>query len=504
MANDFLPYNVDQQFLLPPDLREWLPEGHLARFVLDVVDQMDLGDILDRYRRKDPRGRSAYDPKMLVSLLLYAYCVGRPSSRKIEKATIEDVAFRVIAANQHPDHDTIAAFRRDHLKGLSTLFVKVLALCQQAGLVKLGHVALDGTKIAANASKRKAMSYARMRKTERELAEEVARLMAEAERVDRDEDARFGKGKRGDELPAELARRESRLQKIREAKAALEAEAAATRARELAERTKQAQEEAAQAPPETQPRAKRRVQRIEKQAEAAADRANEKADQAGLSAPDLAPSDLDALPSHQVQADVDGEPKPDAQRNFTDPQSRIMPSNGTFVQGYNAQLAVDDAHQIIVAQGITNQSPDAQHLRPMLNQIEANCGAVPQQMTADAGYWSESNAAYCAERGVDAYIATERLKHGEKPPAARGRVPKSLDAKGRMRRKLRTKRGRAVYAQRKAVVEPVNGQIKEVRGFRRFLMRGQERVAGELSLIAATHNLLKLFRSGWSPALAMP
>ena len=221
MARDFLSYDLDQPFLLPPDLREWLPEGHLARFLLDVIEELDLSEIVGPARARDPRGRSAYDPRMLTALLLYAYCVGRPSSRKIERATYEEVPFRVLAGNRHPDHDTIASFRKRHLVALSRLFLQVLRLCQAAGLVKLGHVALDGTKVQASASKHKAMSYERMLKSEAELAEQVERLLAEAEAVDAEEDDRYGSGRRGDELPEELARRGSRLAKIRAAKEAL-------------------------------------------------------------------------------------------------------------------------------------------------------------------------------------------------------------------------------------------------------------------------------------------
>ena len=219
MAKGYLPYDVDQRLLLPPDMRAWLPEGHLALFVLDVVEALDLSAIYRVYEAKDSRGRAGYHPVMMVALLVYAYCVGRPSSRRIEQATYEDVAFRVLAGDQHPDHDCIAAFRKEHLEALAGLFVQVLELCRKAGLVKLGHIAIDGTKMKANASKHKAMSYDRMSETEKKLEDEVRRLLAEAEAIDATEDAQHGKGKRGDELPKELKRREDRLVKIREAKA---------------------------------------------------------------------------------------------------------------------------------------------------------------------------------------------------------------------------------------------------------------------------------------------
>ena len=225
MSKTFRPYSLDQRLLLPPDLREWLPEGDLALFISDVVAEMDLSAIYHAYETGDGRGQPPYHPALMVTLLLYAYCTGMPSSRKIERATYRDVAFRVLAGDQHPDHDSIAEFRKRHLSALAQLFVQGLRLCQAAGLVKLGHVALDGTKIKANASKHKAMSYARMEETERRLEQEVAALLEQAQQVDAAEDAAYGRGRRGDELPAELARRESRLTTMRAAKAALEAEA---------------------------------------------------------------------------------------------------------------------------------------------------------------------------------------------------------------------------------------------------------------------------------------
>ena len=221
MAKEYLPYDIDQRLLLPPDMRDWLPDGHLGLFILDVVGELDLSKIYAVYDEKDPRGRAGYHPAMLVALLVYAYCIGKPSSRYIERATYEDVAFRVISGDQHPDHDSIAAFRKQHLDALAGLFLQVLRLCQKAGLVKLGHIAIDGTKLKANASKHKAMSYERMGETERKLEDEIRELLAKAERIDAEEDAEHGKGLRGDELPKELRRREDRLRKIREAKAAL-------------------------------------------------------------------------------------------------------------------------------------------------------------------------------------------------------------------------------------------------------------------------------------------
>lgn len=485
---------------MPPSPEEWLASDHLVYFLLDVGEVLDLRAIEARYQSKDSRGTRPYDPRMMVLLLLYAYCVGRPSSRRIERATYEDVGFRVLTGGQHPDHTRISEFRRENLAELRGLFLQVLRLCQEAGLVKLGHVALDGTKMGANASKHKAMSYERMKKVEAELAAEVDELLKKAETADADEDERYGPSRRGDELPDELQRRESRLAKLRAAKKKLEAEAAAAKARERRERANEAQRDAEAASPEEEPKAERRADRAEEDAAEAAERARRRAREADEPEPDLAPRRADEFPSHQVQANRDGEPAPKAQRNFTDAESRIMKTGNGYLQGYNAQVAADGHAQVIVAEHVTNQAPDVQHLAPMLGELEGNCGTLPEVLSADNGYWSEANVKVCADKGVDAYIATGRLKHGEKPPALRGRVPKNLDAKGRMARKLRTKKGRATYAKRKAIVEPVFGQMKGARGLRGFLLRGLAKVQGEFTLMCTTHNLLKLYRASLAPA----
>lgn len=451
MSKVFRLYAPEQSELLPPSPREWLPEGHLAYFVLDTVKELDLKPLLSRYER-ELRGYPPHHPQMLVGLLLYAYCVGVASSRRIEKKTYEDVAFRVIAAGQHPDHTTISEFRRRHLEVLGGLFVQVLALCQKAGLVKLGHVALDGTKMKANASKHKAMSYERMQQREQELAQKVAQLLKAAEEADAAEDRLYGKKKRGDELPQELQRAETRLAKIRAAKAELEAEARA--AREQLEADKKKDQE-----------------------------------------PSEPPSGPTPLPSHQVPSDAKGQPKPGAQRNFTDPESRIQKTQSGFIQGFNAQAAVDEGHQVIVAQALTNQSPDVEHLLPMMEQVVKNCSGPPAVMTADTGYFSEANLVGATCLGVEAYLSTGRQKHGEEPRPVRGRMPRSMSLKQWMERRLRTKKGRAVYARRKAVVEPVFGQIKQVRGFRQLLLRGLQKARGEWALICLTHNLLKLYKA---------
>lgn len=432
--------------MLPPSPMDWLPEGHLARFILDLVKELDLDAIYARYER-DLRGFPPYHPQMMVGLLLYAYCVGVPSSRKIERKTYENVAFRVIAGEAHPDHSRINEFRRVHLEALAGLFAQVLRLCQQAGLVKLGKVALDGTKMKANASKHKAMSYQRMREEEKRLRARVNELLAEAERVDAEEDAEYGVGRRGDELPEELQHSESRLARIRAAKKALEEEA------------RQQQEEE-----------KRTKDRND---------------------PPPGPTET-PLPKHKIQTTEKGKPTAKSQRNFTDPESRIMKSGDGFIQGFNCQAMVDAEHQVIVAQAVTNQAPDVEHLLPMIAQTIANCGELPEKMLMDAGYYSDANVCEVEKWKIDGYIATGRRRRNEPPPIVRGRPPANLTIKQRMARKLASKDGAAVYARRKVIVEPVFGQIKEVRGFRRLLLRGLAKARHEWSLITLTHNLLKL------------
>jgi transposase len=459
----FKPYTPDQLLLLPPALQDWLPEGHLALFISDVVDHaLDLTPILAPYETGDGRGQPPYHPALMVKLLVYAYCMGKPSSRQIERATDEEVPYRVLAANQHPDHDSIAAFRQQHLQALAGLFTDVLALCRQAGLVQLGHVALDGTKVLANASKHKAMSYGRMGEAERKLEQEVAALLAQAQQVDAAEDTQYGKGKRGDELPAELARRESRLAKIREAKAALEAEAKVQAAKAaVAAQAKHAERERQAADTGRKPTGR----------------------------PPKIPDATQATPP------------PKAQRNFTDPDSRIMKDGATkgFVQAYNAQAAVDGAAQVIVAAAVTQDANDKRQLVPMLTQVTGNCGQPPTAASADAGYFSDTSVTAKTLQGMALYVPPDRQKHGECAPAASD--PPSPDAAAitQMRAKLQTVAGQAIYALRKAIVEPVFGQIKGTRGFRRFSLRGLAKVRAEWLLICATHNLLKLFRAGWTP-----
>ena len=460
MGQNFIADTVNQTLLFPPSLHDWLPEGHLARFLLDVVSALDLSAIYTSYQEKDGRGQAAYAPEMMVRLLLYGYARGVYSSRKIQTRTFEDVAFRYLSGDQHPDHATIAEFRKRHLEALSGLFTQALLLCSEAGLVKLGHVSIDGTKIKANASKHKAMSYKHMNETEARLKQEIDALLAAAEKTDAEEDAQYGKDRHGDELPAELQRRESRLQKIGEAKAALEQEA---------------KEKAAEQRAETEQKLAER---------------EEEERRTGKKKPGRKPEPCDPEQAR---------PDDTAQRNFTDPESRIMPdgaNKGSFVQGYNAQIAVDSASQVIVAAEVTQDTNDKKQLIPMIAQITANLEQKPGKVSADTGYFSEANVTDESVKEVDLYVATGRDKHGDAVETSSSPPPSGASPKEAMREKLRTEAGRTVYKMRKAIVEPVFGQIKEQRGFRRFSLRGKENVSREWKLVCAVSNLLKLFRAG--------
>ena len=438
----------------------------MARFLLDVVSALDLSAIYKSYQEKDGRGQAAYAPEMMVRLLLYGYARGVYSSRKIQTRTFEDVAFRFLSGDQHPDHTTIAEFRKRHLEALSGLFTQALLLCSEAGLVKLGHVAIDGTKIKANASKHKAMSYKRMNETEARLKSEIDALLAAAEKTDAEEDALHGKDRHGDELPAELQRRTSRLRKIQEAKSALE---------------EKAKEEAAR-------------QRAEVEQKLAEREEGEK--RTGKKKRGRKPQ----LPDPEQAS-----PDDTAQRNFVDPESRIMPdgaNKGSFVQGYNAQIAVDSESQVIVAAEVTQETNDKKQLLPMIVQIAINLEQKPEKVSADTGYFSEANVTDESVKDVDLYIATGRDKHGEVMDTSSDPPRADASPKEAMREKLRTAAGRTVYKKRKAIVEPVFGQIKEQRGFRRFSLRGKQNVSREWKLVCAVSNLLKLFRAGWVPEMA--
>ncbi len=426
MAKTYRPYVPEQDLLLPPSLRDWLPEDHLAYFVSDLVDHLDLSAIMKVYEEED-RGYPPYHPVMMTKVLVYAYCVGVFSSRRIQRRLREDIPFRVLAAGNAPDFRTIADFRKTHLTALQGFFEQVLQMARELGAVRVGRVALDGSKVKANASKHKAMSYDRMREKQRQLRQEVKQLLAQAEATDAAEDTQYGADRRGDELPAELQRRESRLTRIREAKRVLEA------------------------------------------------RAKDAAEAAGQ------PADA-------------AKPDPKAQYNFTDPESRIMKGPDGFVQAYNAQIAVDE-QQLIVGQAVTQETNDKKQLMPMVTMMEEQSGLTPTQLLADAGYCSDENLTAIADTPIDAYISTRKQKHGERPgPCPRGPLPKTATRVDRMSRKLHRKAGAAIYAARKAIVEPVFGQIKQARGFRQFLLRGLAKVQGEWSLVCTTHNILKLHR----------
>jgi transposase len=390
--------------VLPPSLQEWLPRKHLVYFVSDLVESLDLSAIHSCYNEE--RGFSPYHPLLMTKLWVYAYARGLRSSRKLERATLEDVAFRVLCAGNEPDFRTLAAFRKRHLAPLGGLFVQVLQLSRRAGLAKLDHVAIDGTKVKANASKHKAMSYARMVDEAARLRAQVEQMLAESDAIDAAEDEKYGSDKRGDELPAELANRKTRLKKIQEAKAALEAEARA---------------------------------------------------------------------KHERTGRGKSTPAAKAQRNFTDPESRIMPnSDKAYIKAYNAQLAVDADHQVIVAADVVQASNDKQQLIPMVEAVVDNCEEIPDAVTADAGFWSNANARRMEYYEIEALIAPERISHkrwrAATPPD--GPVPAGATPKERMRHKLRTKDGRAEYDKRKITVEPVCGQLKTVQGLTHFLLRG--------------------------------
>ena len=504
MAKKYRPWTPNQSWLFPPSPRDWLDKEHFVFFLMEVVDELDIGAIEDSIHAKDARGNRPFDPRMLTALLLYGYCTGVRSSRKLEKATWEDVATRVLVGEQHPDHSVIARFRRRHITALEGLFLQVLKLCSRHGLTKLGHVALDGTKVQANASKHKAMSHARMKKEEERLRAEIEAMLADAEAVDREEDAQYGSDKRGDELPEELRRRVGRRERIRQAMAEIEAEAAQGRVEAVEARERRHEEtaqeadadateqEAAGRPEQAQQsrqarrKAKRLAEKARKQADAARKHLQEKK-KAARYEPASAPDSLTDLPRHLAPWDAKGNPKPRAQRNFTDPESRIMVSGGNYLQAYNGQAAVDSGHQIIVAADLSNTPPDTWQLQPMVQQTIDAMGEPPTVFTADNGYYADDNAIFCAERGIEAYIST-------------GKHPAATEERQAMTTRLQSEAGKAAYKRRKAIVEPVFGQIKEILGFRRFSLRGLDLARGEWRLICTAHNLLKLWRYGAAAA----
>lgn len=435
MTKSFRPWPVDEVWLLPPSVQEFVPAGHPAHLVRDIVrEELDLSAILAAYT--EPRGYPPYHPAMMVALLLYAYSQGIYSSRRIARGCEERLDFQAVTALNRPDFRTISEFRRRHLEALSGLFVQVLSLCQRAGLVGLGHVAVDGTKLRANASKHKAMSHERMVQAETGLAAEVQAWLEQAGAADDAEDAAHGPDRRGDERPAWMRDKQRRLARIRAARAELEAEAKAR--------------EAAKPDPGTKADGTPRQRRGRK--------------------PARPPST----------------PDPKAQRNFTDPESRIMLGRDGSIQAYNAQAAVDAGHQVIVACRLTNNASDQDGLLPLLDATAANTGDLPDEVSADNGFCSEANFAGLIERGVRGHVATGRAKHPTKDKGRGGPLTAA------MRRRLRQGGPRSRHRPRKSIVEPVFGQIKAARGFRQFLLRGLEKVRREWSLICTAHNLAKL------------
>jgi transposase len=420
----FRKYDPKQTLILPPNLDEWLPKDHLARIVAQVVDEhLDLKPLLENYHNQ-AGGFPAFDPHLQLKVLLYGYCVGVVSSRRMEKATYEDLATRWLATDQHPHFTTLARFRRQNLPLMDDLFHQVLELCRDAGLVKLGRVALDGTKMKASASKHKSKSYQRIRKEETDLRRVAHDLLREAERVDEEEDKLYGADKNPllHPLPPDW---KERLKKLKEARKAIEER----------ERKK-------------------------------------------------------------------GKPAPEAktQHNFTDPDSRIMQESGNkggYIQGYNAQIAVDAKSQVIVMAAVTQENPDNQHLLPMLEELERELGQLPRKLLIDAGYFSEAQIRGAEAKGVEVYCPPEPWRVAESAPCPRGRPPLNERFTGLMRRKLRSVRGRAEYRWRKVSVEPTFGQIKQGRGLRQFLLRGRQKVGPEWKLMCLTHNIRKLHAAGW-------
>ncbi len=434
MGTTFRPYQPDQMLLLPQDLREWVGEGHLAHHVSDLVDALDLGAFYGPYEG-DGRRNSPYEPRMMVKVLVYGYATGTFSSRKLAKKLEEDIAFRMLAAGNFPQHRTLCEFRRRHLKDFRAVFAEVVRLARTMGLAGLGRMSVDGTKVRANASKRKAMSYGRMAREERRLQAEIAGLLEEAEAVDVAEDARYGEEVRGDELPEELKRREDRLAAIREAKARLEAE---QRAKDDARGRKPGQK---RNPKGGQPY-KRKY----------------------------------------------GEPDEKAQSNFTDPESRIMKTSSEgFQQSYNAQMAVEGENQLVVGTAVTDNASDQGQLVPMVDAAAQTCGETPAQVLADAGYCNEPDLQALKERDIDGYVAL-----GREGGTAAAVDADEHPAKARMAEKLESDEGRRRYARRKWMAEAPVGWVKEVMGFRRFSFRGLEKVQGEWTLVCLALNVKRL------------
>lgn len=433
MPTTFRPYTPEQSLLLPPSPSDWLSEGHLAHFISDMIDQLDLSAFYGRYEG-DGRRKQPYEPRMMLKVIVYSYMTGTFSSRKIARRIEEDIALRYLAAGNSPSHRTICDFRVDHLDAFSSLLVQIIRIAQEAGLVKLGRIAIDGSKVRANASKHKAMSYDRMKSEEEKLGKQIADILGQAAEEDAREDAEFGSDRRGDELPEELQRRESRLRKIREARARLE------------QRQKEQDTKAGRSEGDDDPTRKKKGQPFKRKF---------------------------------------GVPADKAQENFTDSDSRIMNSTEGFQQCYNAQIAVDADSQLIVAVDVTQNAADSGSLLPMVDLVEQNCGTTPEQCLADAGYKSEAAFVELEKKKIDAYVALGR--EGKKVT-----TQTKLPATQQMKEKLASPPGEAAYRRRKAIVEPVFGWIKNVLSFRRFSLRGIRKVAGEWALVCLVVNLKRM------------
>ena len=444
----FKDYNQNQILLFPPSVQDWIPDDHPAKYIDEVVENLDLSAIYDSYT--ESRGYPPYSPIMMVKILMYAVSKGIHSSRKIEKALHDDIGFRYLSANQQPDHWTISEFRRRHMEALGDILVQSVQVAQKSGLVKLEQIAIDGTKIKANASKHSAMSYARMKKEEERLTHIINSYLEEADRIDREEDALYGKGN-GWSLPEELSTAEKRREAIRKAMAELEAEA-----REKAEKEQAEKEE----------KAKKQGKKHNSRKKA-----------------------------------TEITPKDKAQRNFTDMESRIMRnSDKAFIQGYNGQIAVDADTQIIVAAELSNQAADTVHLQDIVRQAIENTGQAIKELSADAGYYSEENLIFLERENIEAFIPPDKVKHSEwrEARAPRGRIPDNADRRYLMRRKLKTKRGRARYKLRQISVEPVFGFIKEQLNLRQFLLRGLEKVRNYWRFTCAVANFMEIYRVEWA------
>ncbi len=489
----FRSYDQDQMLLMPPSLDDWLPDDHTARFISEVVDELlDLSDIYDSYA--EASGAPPYDPAMMLKLLLYAYSTGVTSSREMERRCCVDIAFRWLSANTTPDYRSLARFRRRHEAALGDLFGQVLILCCEAGLVTLGRVALDGTKLRASASRRKSMSYERLGPRIEEIEAQVATMLAEAEATDSAEDEAYGVDKRGDEIPEELRRRETRIAKMRQAKEAIEAEARVKADRHTKATTSKKAELNKQAPTNTVAKTETTV--VDDDAKVAG------STKATTETVSPASTDTDA-----TQTPI--RPNPKAQRSFTDPDSRMMKTNDGFQFAYNAQAVVDEGSQVIVTTKVTQAATDVNELIPMIEATTtslkaANITRSPRVLLADAGYCSEANLGHIGELNINALIATGRMKHNERvSESPRGRIPKNATRRERMARRLRTKSGRIDYARRKAIVEPVFGQMKVRQKAGHLRLRGLQGAETEWTLHSICHNLRKLSNARVNAGLVM-